>query len=62
MSVNEIIITIIMGGDPRIMEDLRGQMDFYSLISCDVGSGCLGPAAEMNYQVLPGLGQEEIND
>ena len=51
-----------MGGDPRIMEDLRGQMDFYSLISCDVGSGCLGPAAEMNYQVLPGLGQEQIND
>ena len=40
----------------------EGQMDFYSLISCDVGSGCLGPAAEMNYQVLPGLGQEEIND
>ena len=41
---------------------LKRQIGFQSLISCDVGSGCLGPAAEMNYQVLPGLGQEEIND
>lgn len=35
MKTGGIVVTVTMGRDPRIMEDLRGQIGFYSLINCD---------------------------
>ena len=46
------------------MEDLKGQIGFYSITSHDglVVAAWVFLAVEINCEVLPGLGQEEIND